>query len=184
MNKRSRRLAKMRVTADGDGVVSHAGTELLRELAGFTGLIDAWDKVLIGTYKGVPVHYPGSVLADLSVAIADGADSISDLKVLRDQPRLFGPVASKPTAWRVLDRVSAAYLFGLRRGRANARAAAWAASGARSHLRAVSRHRRHDRNGTFTWPWHRFVGRESAGAWTSAVFRRAMVFEVAPLLVS
>jgi hypothetical protein len=174
----------MRVTADGDGVVSHAGTELLGELAGFTGLIDAWDKVLIGTYKGVPVHYPGSVLADLSVAIADGADSISDLKVLRDQPRLFGPVASKPTAWRVLDRVSAAYLFGLRRGRANARAAAWAASGARSHLRAVSRHRRHDRNGTFTWPWHRFVGRESAGAWTSAVFRRAMVFEVAPLLVS
>jgi hypothetical protein len=40
------------------------------------------------------------VLADLAVAIADGADSISDLKVLRDQPRLFGPVASKPTAWR------------------------------------------------------------------------------------
>ena len=127
MNKRSRRLAKMRVTADGDGVVSHAGTELLRELAGFTGLIDAWDKVLIGTYKGVPVHYPGSVLADLSVAIADGADSISDLKVLRDQPRLFGPVASKPTAWRVLDRVSAAHLFGLRRGRASASTAAWAA---------------------------------------------------------
>ncbi len=130
MNKRSCRLARMRVTADGDGVVSHAGAELLRELAGFTGLIDAWDKVLIGTYKGVPVHYPGSVLADLSVAIADGADSISDLKVLRDQPRLFGPVASKPTAWRVLDRVSAAHLSGLRRGRAEARAAVWKAGAA------------------------------------------------------
>jgi len=117
----------MRVTADGEGVVSHAGTELLRELAGFTGLIDAWDKVLIGTYKAAPVHYPGRVLADLSVAIADGADSISDLRVLRDQPRLFGPVASKPTAWRVLDRVSAAHLSGLRRGRATARARAWAA---------------------------------------------------------
>jgi hypothetical protein len=37
MNKRSGRLARMRVTADGDGVVSHAGAELLRELAGFTG---------------------------------------------------------------------------------------------------------------------------------------------------
>ena len=127
MNKRSGRLARMRVTADGDGVVSHAGAELLRELAGFTGPIDAWDRVLIGTYKAVPIHYPGSVLADLSVAIADGADSISDMKVLRDQPRLFGPVASKPTAWRVLDRVSAAHLSGLRRGRAEARARAWKA---------------------------------------------------------
>ena len=127
MKKRSGRLGQMRVTADGQGVVSHAGAELLRELAGFTGLIDAWDHVLISTYKSVPVHYPGSVLADLAVAIADGADSISDLKVLRDQPRLFGPVASKPTAWRVLDRVSAARLCGLRRGRAEARARAWAA---------------------------------------------------------
>ena len=96
MNKRSGRLGQMRVTADGQGVVSHAGAELLRELAGFTGLIDAWDHVLISTYKSVPVHYPGSVLADLAVAIADGADSISDLKVLRDQPRLFGPVAPSP----------------------------------------------------------------------------------------
>ena len=127
MKKRSGRLGQMRVTADGQGVVSHAGAELLRELAGFTGLIDAWDRALIGTYKSVPVHYPGSVLADLAVAIADGADSISDLKVLRDQPRLFGPVASKPTAWRVLDRVSGAHLCGLRRGRAEARARAWAA---------------------------------------------------------
>jgi hypothetical protein len=117
----------MRVTADGEGVVSHAGAELLRELAGFTGLVDAWDRVLIGTYKTMPIHFPGSVLCDLAVAIADGADSISDLKVLRDQPRPFGPVASKPTAWRVLDRVSAAHLSGLRSGRAEARAAAWAA---------------------------------------------------------
>ncbi|MHB1446262.1 MAG: IS1380 family transposase, partial [Acidimicrobiales bacterium] len=76
MKKRSARLAKMKVTADGEGVVSHAGTELLRELAGFSGLIDAWDAALIGTYKAMPIHYPGSVLADLTVAIADGADSI------------------------------------------------------------------------------------------------------------
>jgi hypothetical protein len=108
-------------------VVSHAGAELLRELAGHTGLIDAWDRALIGTYKAMPVHFPGSVLADLAVAIADGADSISDLKALRDEPGLFGPVASTPTAWRVLDRVSPAHLPSLRAGRAAARAAAWQA---------------------------------------------------------
>lgn len=125
--KRSGRLARMKVTADGEGVASHAGTELLRELAGFTGLIDAWDAALIDTYKGMPIHFPGSVLVDLAVAIADGADSISDLKALRDQPEVFGAVASTSTAWRVLDRVSPAHLPLLREGRAKARAAAWAA---------------------------------------------------------
>ena len=89
--KRSGRLARVKVTADGEGVVSHAGAELLRELAGHTGLINAWDAALIGTYKAMPIHFPGSVLADLAVAIADGADSISDLKALRDEPDLFGP---------------------------------------------------------------------------------------------
>ena len=125
--KRSGRLARVKVTADGEGVVSHAGAELLRELAGHTGLIDAWDAALIGTYKAMPIHFPGSVLADLAVAIADGADSISDLKALRDEPDLFGPVASTPTTWRVLDRVSGAHLPRLRAGRATARAAAWQA---------------------------------------------------------
>ena len=128
--KRSGRLGKVKVTADGEGVVSHAGAELLREMAGFTGLIDAWDRALIGTYKAMPIHFPGTVLADLAVAIADGADSISDLKSLRDQPVLFGPVASTSTAWRVLDRVSEAHLPKLRAGRAAARAAAWAAGAA------------------------------------------------------
>lgn len=128
--KRSGRLARVKVTADGEGVVSHAGAELLRELAGFTGLVDAWDAALISTYQAMPIHFPGSVLADLSVAIADGAEHISDLRALRDQPGLFGPVASKPTAWRVLDRVSAARLALLRQGRARARERAWAAGAA------------------------------------------------------
>ena len=127
--KRSARPGRVKVTADGEGVVSHAGVELLRELASFTGLATAWDAALLGTYKAMPIHFPGRVLADMAVAIADGADSISDLQVLRDQPQLFGAVASTPTAWRVLDRVSSAHLPLLREGRAKARAKAWAAGG-------------------------------------------------------
>jgi len=95
-----------------------------------TGLVDAWDRVLLGTYKGPPIHMPGQVLADLAVAIADGATSISDLAALRDQPDLFGSIASTPTAWRLMDRVSADHLGGIRQGRAEARAAAWAAGAA------------------------------------------------------
>jgi hypothetical protein len=46
------------------------------------------------------------VLRDVEVMLADGGDCLSDLAVLRDQPQLFGPVASTATAWRVVDRVA------------------------------------------------------------------------------
>jgi hypothetical protein len=128
--KRSALIGKMRVTADGEGLVSHAGTELLRELAGYTGLIRAWDRALIGTYKAMPIHFPGNVLSDLAVTIADGGDSISDLRALRDQPGELGPVASDSTAWRVLDRVKIPHLSALRAGRGAAREQAWAAGAA------------------------------------------------------
>src|ERR1017187_7632803 len=120
----------MKVSADGAGVASHAGCELLRELAAATGLVGAWDKALIGTYSGLPFHFPGQVLSDLAVSIADGATSISGLRALRDQPGLFGPVASTPPAWRALDKVSEGHLSLLRAGRAQARVAAWAAGAA------------------------------------------------------
>jgi Transposase DDE domain group 1 len=121
----------MKVTPDGVGVVSHAGAELLRELGAATGLITAWDRALIDTYRAFPAkHFPGQVLVDLAVAVADGAKSISDLAALRDAPGLFGPVASTSTAWRALDRVSEVHLGRLRAGRAAARAAAWAAGAA------------------------------------------------------
>jgi hypothetical protein len=75
-------------------VVSHAGAELLRELADASGLVDGWEGALLGTYKAIPPHKPGRVLADLAVASADGATAISHVAALRDQPALFGPVAS------------------------------------------------------------------------------------------
>ena len=130
MKNRSPRWAKMKVSADGTGVASHAGCELLRELAAASGLVGAWDRALISAYSGLPSHFPGQVLADLAVSIADGATSIMGLKVLRDQPGLFGQVASEPTAWRVLDKVSEDRLPALRAGRAKARAAAWGAGAA------------------------------------------------------
>jgi hypothetical protein len=71
------------------------------------------------------------VLRDLAVMLADGGDCLSDLAVLRDQPELFGPVASTPTAWRVVERVASDPdgLARLRAARAHARARAWAAGG-------------------------------------------------------
>jgi DDE family transposase len=65
------------------------------------------------------------------VVLADGGDCLSDLAALRDQPELFGPVASTPTAWRVLERTASDPdgLARLRAARAHARGRAWAAGG-------------------------------------------------------
>lgn len=125
--KRNKRSGRVVVSADGQGVVSHAGVGLLRELAEETGLVDGITAALIGTYRGVPVHAPGRVFTDLAVAVADGADAISGIAVLGDREDLFGPVASTPTTWRVLDRVDQARLALIRQARAEARAEAWAA---------------------------------------------------------
>lgn len=115
------------ISADGQGVVSHAGVGLLREMAEYTGLVDGVTAALIGTYKGLPIHAPGQVFSDLAVAVANGADAISGISVLGDREDLFGPVASMPTTWRVLDRIDGDQLPTVRRARAVAREAAWAA---------------------------------------------------------
>jgi Transposase DDE domain group 1 len=111
-------------------VVSHAGTALLQELAAETGLADAVSGVLLDTYRGFPLHMPGQVFADLAVAIADGADAVTGIEVLRDRQGLFGAVASMPTAWRLLDRIDEAHLPRVRAARAVARQRAWQAGAA------------------------------------------------------
>ena len=108
--KRSGRRPRGKVSADGRGVASHAGCALLRELATVTGLADAVTGALLDTYRGFPVHMPGQVFADLAMAIADGVHAVTGIEVLRDREALFGPVASMPTAWRLLDRINGAHL--------------------------------------------------------------------------
>lgn len=73
------------------------------------------------------MHAPGRVFTDLAVAVADGADAVSGISVLGDRQDLFGPVASMPTSWRVLDRIDEDHLDGVRAARATARERAWAA---------------------------------------------------------
>ncbi|MFD4605768.1 hypothetical protein ACFWPQ_48140 [Streptomyces sp. NPDC058464] len=47
--------------------------------------------------------------------------AITDLALLRDEPEVFGPVASSPTAWRPLPGIDPAALGALRAARATAR---------------------------------------------------------------
>ena len=130
-SKSGRGVRRVRVSADGAGVVSHAGAGMLREVADLSGLIENVTAVLADTYKGPWLHDPGRVFADLAVAVADGADCVSGIGTLVDQQRLHGMVASLTTTWRLLDqRLDLAHLPGVKAARAAARAAAWAAGAA------------------------------------------------------
>jgi hypothetical protein len=98
-------VAGLDVTSGGAGVVSHAGLVLLRSLADKTGLTAGLSQAL--ATPRLLIHDRGRVLADLAVAIAGGAEVISDFAVLDGLREVTGPVASVPTTWRTLSEVGA-----------------------------------------------------------------------------
>ncbi len=89
---------KLHVSADGAGVVGHAGARLLADLADATELTSAYSTALGPLRPRGTGHDPGRIATDLAVMLADGGEAITDLAVLRDQGEVFGPVASTPTA--------------------------------------------------------------------------------------
>jgi len=113
------------VTADGEGLVSHAGAALLVELADRVGLTTALSDALAGTRERRSAHDPGRVLRDVAVMLADGGDCVTDLDAYRGQERLFGARASETTTHRVLKSIDEQLLEGIRAARAAARARVW-----------------------------------------------------------
>ncbi|MFF7859361.1 IS1380 family transposase [Streptomyces sp. NPDC007904] len=116
---------KLVVSADGRGVVSHAGSRLLADLADVTGLTGAFADALRRLRPRGTGHGPGRIAVDLAVMLADGGQAIADLALLRDQAEVFGPVASTATAWRLLAGIGPDALARLRSARATAREVAW-----------------------------------------------------------
>lgn len=95
------------VVADGDDqTVSHVGASLLAATADRLGMTGALSGGLAGLRSRRGGHDPGRVVRDLAVVLADGGDCLADLRGVRDQAALFGPVASDATAFRVLDAVA------------------------------------------------------------------------------
>ena len=123
---------RVKVSADGHGVVSHAGMGMVRELADLTGMSAQVTAALTDTYRGQWVYAPGAVFADLAAAVADGADCIDSVgQLCGDREHAFGAKASTTTMWRLVDhRIDAAHLPGIRAARAAARTSAWAAGAA------------------------------------------------------
>jgi Transposase DDE domain group 1 len=123
--KLTARFGTVEVTADGEGLVSHAGIALLVELADRAGLTAALSNALAPTRGRRSAHDPGRVLRDVAVMLADGGDCVTDMAAFGGQERLFGPRASETTTHRVLKSVDEELLDRIRAGRAAARARVW-----------------------------------------------------------
>jgi len=74
-------------------------------------------------------HDPGRLVRDLAVSLAGGGDCLADLAALRDEPALFGEVASDATAWRLVAALDEGRLGAVRAARARARRRVWALAG-------------------------------------------------------
>jgi hypothetical protein len=113
------------VTGEAEGLVSRGGLAWLAETADLTGLSAG----LSDAFDSLPwrSHRPGRTMAQMVLAMADGATCLSDLAGLRNQPAVAGPVASDATVWRTFNSVGSVELQGLARARAAARERAWAA---------------------------------------------------------
>ena len=125
--QRDGRSFTVEVTADGEGLVSHAGTALLTQVAGKCGLTKALSRELAAMRERRAGHDPGRVVRDLAVMLADGGEALADLGAIREQAPLFGEVASDSTAYRAIERIAAdpEPLDGLRAARKRAREHAW-----------------------------------------------------------
>jgi hypothetical protein len=135
---------KLSVTADGTCLVGHAGSVLLAGVADRVGLTRALSAAMAPTRQRASAHDPGVVLRDLAVMLADGGDCLADLGASRDQPDLYGNVASDSTAFRVIDSIDEECLGRLRSAVAVGRSRAWKL-GARRERQVARWHSRRER---------------------------------------
>lgn len=114
----------LEVTADGTGLVGHAGGILLRKLADQCGLTAALDAAL--TRKGTfPQLSRGMVLVSTAIAIAMGATAMADTAVLGHLAPVLGAAPSGSTVRRVLGLASDPILVKVSQARARIRKHVW-----------------------------------------------------------
>jgi hypothetical protein len=116
--------SRLTVTAEGKGLVGHAGVATVRLLADRSGLTTALSAAL--TRPGfTPGHDRGRVLTDAAVMMADGGNTMRGIDVLRHQHDLFGAVASPSTLSRALAKIDQTTLDDIDTARATTRAWVW-----------------------------------------------------------
>jgi Transposase DDE domain group 1 len=116
---------RLRVTGGDGSTAQLVGAHMLGELADRVGLSSAYSAAVPWAGERAPGHDRGRLLAQVGVMLAAGGRCVADMAALRDQPALFGTVASDATIWRCFDAIDGDVLDALRTARAEARAAVW-----------------------------------------------------------
>jgi Transposase DDE domain group 1 len=114
----------LRVTAEADGLVGHAGAVLLRKLADQAGLTAALGPALARAGK-LPLVDRGVALVSMAVAIVLGATSMNDIALLAHHAPVLGPEPSDTTVRRTLELADPRTLDKVARVRARVRAHVW-----------------------------------------------------------
>jgi hypothetical protein len=116
---------RVRVTGGDASTAQLVGAHMLGELADRVGLSSGYSTAVPWSGERAPIHDRGRVLAQVAVMLAAGGRCVADMAALRDQPALFGTVASDATVWRCFNAIDPAVLEALRAARGEARAAVW-----------------------------------------------------------
>jgi hypothetical protein len=114
----------LRVVAEADGLVGHAGVVLLRKLADQVGLTAALGSALARAGK-FPVVDRGMALVSMAVAIALSATSMNDITLLAHHAPVLGAEPSDTTVRRTLELADPRTLDKIARVRARVRAHVW-----------------------------------------------------------
>jgi hypothetical protein len=109
----------LRVTAEADGLVGHAGAVLLRKLADQAGLTAALGPALARAGK-FPLVDRGAALVSMAVAIMLGATSMNDITLLAHHAPVLGAEPSDTTVRRTLELADPATLDKIARVRVRA----------------------------------------------------------------
>jgi len=132
---------RVRTDTAGTAIVSEGGAVGLLETVRVAGLDRALSRALAPWRKPAARHDPGMILVDLALSLAVGGDCLADVAVLRDQPGVFGAVASDPTVSRLVDTLAAdaaKSLAAIDAARAVTRARVWSLAGEHAPDHAVS----------------------------------------------
>jgi hypothetical protein len=114
----------LEMSADGHGLVGHAGGILLRKLADRCGLTAALEEAL--TLRGTfPQLSRGMVMVSTAISIAMGATAIADIAVMGQLAPVLGDAPSASTARRVLDLATARMPARIAQARARVRSHVW-----------------------------------------------------------
>ncbi|SMY05363.1 Transposase DDE domain-containing protein [Brevibacterium aurantiacum] len=133
--KPTRPYPRLHVDTAPSNAIGQAGGLLLTETVHTSGLGHHLKQALAAWKKPFATHDPAKILTDIAITLALGGDALSDSSVLRDEPDLYGSVASNPTITRLIrtlaDDADQA-LSAINTARAVARARVWELAGAQA----------------------------------------------------